>query len=136
MALCASRTTKAPVLLEPAPLPLDEPLMDRPYYTRHLLIGCLYLGVVSLAWILSGDTFYRSAWLVLFMLCSTLLYPCARYLVQTSAERLTRPGFWRRGYFIEDVNSPGLHALFSFLCMLFAIPLGAAYLLFRLARRH
>lgn len=114
---------------------IDENPMDRQYYTRHLLTGCLYLMAVSIAWSASGDAFYTSPWLVAFMVLSTLLYPCARYLLQASAYRVTRPAFWTRGFFVEDVNSPGLHALFSFLCMLFAIPLGAAYLLFRLTRK-
>ena len=106
--------------------------MDRKYYTKHLLIGCIYLIAVSITWAASGDTFYESHWLVAFMVLSTLFYPCARYLVQANAYRVTGPEFWARGYFAEDVNSPGLRALFSFLCMLFAIPLGMAYVLFRL----
>lgn len=109
--------------------------MDRQYYTHHLLIGCIYLIAVSIAWSASGDAFYESHWLVAFMVSSTLLYPCARYLVQSSAYRVSSPTLWTRGFFVEDANSPGLRALFSFLCMLFAIPLGVAYVLFRLTRK-
>lgn len=109
--------------------------MDRKYYIHHLLIGCIYLVAVSIAWSASGDAFYESHWLVAFMVLSTLCYPCARSLVQASAYRVTGPAFWTRGYFVEDVNSPSLRALFSFLCMLFAIPLGVAYVLFRLMRK-
>ncbi|QXH53510.1 hypothetical protein KSS94_10515 [Pseudomonas fakonensis] len=109
--------------------------MDRKYYIHHLLIGCVYLITVSIAWAYSGDAFYESHWLVAFMVLSTLLYPCARYFVQASAYRVTGPTFWTRGYFVEDVNSPSLRALFSVLCILLAIPLGMAYLLFRLVRK-
>ncbi|MBC3435870.1 hypothetical protein HU735_10640 [Pseudomonas sp. BW16M2] len=106
--------------------------MDRQYFTRHLAMACLYLLAVSIAWSASGDAFYQSPGWVLFMVLSTLLYPFARYLVQACAYRLAGRRIWTRGFFSEDVNSPGLNALLSFLCMLFAIPLGTAYLLYRL----
>lgn len=109
--------------------------MDRQYYTHNLLIGCIYMIAVCIAWSVSGDPFYESHWLVAFMVLSTLFYPCARYLIQAGAHRVASPAFWARGFFVEDVNSPGLRALFSFLCILFAIPLGVTYVLFRATRR-
>jgi hypothetical protein len=128
-------TQEAPVPIGTGARWIDENPMNRQYYTHHLLIGCIYLIAVSIAWSANGDAFYESPWLVAFMVLSTLFYPCARYLVQASAYRVTGPTFWTRGFFIEDANSPGLRALFSVLCILLAIPLGVAYVLFRLSRK-
>ncbi|NNB42282.1 colicin E1 family microcin immunity protein [Pseudomonas chlororaphis] len=109
--------------------------MDKKYFIKHLLKGCLYLVAVCIAWYVIGDEDLNEPWLLVFMILSTLLYPFSRYLLQESAYRVTNREFWKKGFFIEDVNSPRINALFSFFCMVFAIPLGASYLVYQYCKK-
>jgi hypothetical protein len=110
--------------------------MDKSYFIKHLFFGVLYLAVVSAAWFLNDDLFYRNSLWVIFMALSTLLYPFSRYFIQATAYRFRAPVFWKKALLVRYGPTTGIDALFSFACMMLAIPLGGSYFIYLIHKRR
>lgn len=110
--------------------------MERRYYVRHLVLGCIYVGVVGLCSYAVGDSFHETPVFFTWMAISTLAYPCARYLVQVGAYRLTGSRFWTRTLPRLDSNYSASEPLLIFFCLVFALPLAILYLLLVISRKR
>ncbi|KPG94810.1 hypothetical protein AEQ67_21925 [Pseudomonas sp. RIT-PI-q] len=103
--------------------------MDKKYLIKHWLAGVAYLITAIVAFYIGDALFYKNIGLVISMVLSTLLYPISRYLITATAYKLTGPELWKKGFFVKgDVS--GVNALFAFICIVLAIPLGGCYLIY------
>lgn len=74
--------------------------MDKTYFLKNLLKGCLYFVAVCITQY-TRDEDLSEPWLWVFMLPSALLYPFSRYLLQESAYRVTNREFWKRDFLLR-----------------------------------
>ena len=109
--------------------------MELRYYVRHLVLGCISVGIAGLYSYAVGDSFHESPVFFSWMAISTLCYPCARYLVQVGAYRISGSKFWTDTLPSLDSNYSASEPLLIFFCLLFALPLGLLYLLFEMSKK-
>lgn len=105
--------------------------MSTAYFLKNLAIaaGLLILGLS--VWFYKDPVTqdihygYLSA-----ALLSTLLFPLSKKLIESFFLTFTTRSFWTTGLFTESPGKNGLYVMYYIVCMLLAIPVAGAYLMY------
>ena len=88
--------------------------MNRKYYFNNMWWGWVTGGyMLYMSW--DYDFKYRLLfWCI--SLCGMVLYPVAKWYIEDTALKFTRPDFWNSGFFADTPGKMGLVSLFRILC--------------------
>ncbi|OFS10272.1 hypothetical protein HMPREF3091_10805 [Hafnia sp. HMSC23F03] len=109
--------------------------MNLKVYIKNFTYGLFGVAILLVVWFFiypiddSRENFLYS----LFLGVSLFLYPFSRCFIQNLACKVINKKTW--GFIIgNDISTPKLEALFSFICLMLAIPLGGIYALYFLLK--
>lgn len=109
--------------------------MNLKVYVKYFTYGLFGVAILLVVWFFiypiddSNANFLYS----LFLVVSLFLYPFSRCFIQNLACKIVNRKVW--GLIIgNDISTPRLEALFSFICLMLAIPFGGGYALYLLLR--
>lgn len=97
-------------------------------YALALLLYAILLGGAIYDEMIVGNT---GVYYVIALTLSLLLFPFSRFCIEKIALLFSTKKFWTTGFFQETVGKNGLWAIFYMFCFAAAIPLGGAYLVYR-----
>lgn len=110
--------------------------MDRKVYFKNFIYGLFGGTILLLGWFVLDpiDDKDKNIAFALFITFDLILYPFSKVFIQKIAYLLLKKELWMkiRG---NDISTPKLDALFSFICMMVAIPVGGCYAIYLLIRR-
>ncbi|EOO6841378.1 colicin transporter [Escherichia coli] len=107
--------------------------MNRKYYFNNMWWG----------WFMGGYTLYMSwdyefKYRLLFWcisLCGMVLYTVARWCIENTALKFTRPDFWNSGFFADTPGKMGLLAVYTGTVFILSLPLTLIYILSVIIKR-
>ena len=68
-------------------------------------------------------------------LCGMVLYPVAKWYIEDTALKFTRPDFWNSGFFADTPGKMGLLAVYTGTVFLLSLPLSMIYILSVIIKR-
>lgn len=107
--------------------------MNRKYYLNNMWWG----------WFMGGYTLYMSwdyefKYRLLFWcisLCGMVLYPVARWCIENTVLKFTRPHFWNSVFFADTPGKMGLLAVYTGTVFILSLPLSLIYILSVIIKR-
>lgn len=100
--------------------------------TQLIVIDYYYHAVVMLSW--DYDFKYRLLfWCI--SLCGMVLYPVAKWYIEDTALKFTRPDFWNSGFFTDTPGKMGLLAVYTGTVFILSLPLSMIYILSVIIKR-
>lgn len=108
--------------------------MTKKYYINNMFWGFFILTIhIILSWeeLRLGDGLL---WLLMSII-NAILYPFAKWAVESIFLKFTTREFWNKGWFIDTPGKKGLLALYSIIVFIFAIPISMLYIIATLVKR-
>lgn len=107
--------------------------MNRKYYFNNMWWGWVTGGyMLYMSW--DYDFKYRLLfWCI--SLCGMVLYPVAKWYIEDTALKFTRPDFWNSGFFADTPGKMGLLAVYTGTVFLLSLPLSMIYILSVIIKR-
>ena len=101
--------------------------MNRKYYFNNMWWGWVTGGyMLYMSW--DYDFKYRLLfWCI--SLCGMVLYPVAKWYIEDTALKFTRPDFWNSGFFADTPGKMGLLAVYTGTVFILSLPLSMIYIL-------
>ncbi|EKK5446817.1 TPA: colicin transporter, partial [Escherichia coli] len=95
--------------------------MNRKYYFNNMWWGWVTGGyMLYMSW--DYDFKYRLLfWCI--SLCGMVLYPVAKWYIEDTALKFTRPDFWNSGFFTDTPGKMGLLAVYTGTVFILSLPL-------------
>lgn len=109
--------------------------MNKKFYIKNITMALFYLVVtmvINFSLYKMNDVIFNRITFYLFI--SVPLYPFSKKIIQNIAYLFLKEKTWRK-IIGDDISTPKLDALFSFICMMVAIPVGGGYSIYLLMRR-
>ncbi|MEQ5178553.1 MULTISPECIES: colicin E1 family microcin immunity protein [Proteus] len=109
--------------------------MTKKYYINNMFWGWIY-GALCIYFIFDYDI-KEYKWLLLFIISviGIILYPVAKFAVETFFLKFTTKEFWNKGLFMNTAGKSGLLAIYGGAVFLMAIPITLVFILGVLIRR-
>lgn len=94
--------------------------MNRKYYFNNMWWGWVTGGyMLYMSW--DYDFKYRLLfWCI--SLCGMVLYPVAKWYIEDTALKFTRPDFWNSGFFTDTPGKMGLLAVYTGTVFILSLP--------------
>ena len=107
--------------------------MNRKYYFNNMWWGWVTGGyMLYMSW--DYDFKYRLLfWCI--SLCGMVLYPVAKWYIEDTALKFTRPDFWNSGFFADTPGKMGLLAVYTGTVFILSLPLSMIYILSVIIKR-
>ncbi|EKA4220619.1 TPA: colicin transporter [Escherichia coli] len=107
--------------------------MNRKYYFNNTWWGWVTGGyMLYMSW--DYDFKYRLLfWCI--SLCGMVLYPVAKWYIEDTALKFTRPDFWNSGFFTDTPGKMGLLAVYTGTVFILSLPLSMIYILSVIIKR-
>lgn len=107
--------------------------LNRKYYFNNMWWGWVTGGyMLYMSW--DYDFKYRLLfWCI--SLCGMVLYPVAKWYIEDTALKFTRPDFWNSGFFADTPGKMGLLAVYTGTVFILSLPLSMIYILSVIIKR-
>ena len=109
--------------------------MSKEYFFKQLVEGGFYSVIVVFVWSTEDYRWGECLDFALMIFLSTLMYPMSKYTIQSLAYRVFKPLTWRKILGLQFDSMHSVQVLFAFFCLVFAIPIGSVYCVFRFCKR-
>lgn len=105
-------------------------------YLKNIITGSFGSAILLVVWFFIDpiEDHDMNMCFLLFVVFSLLLYPFSRFFILKIASLFLKDETWK-ALIGDDISTPKLEALFSFCCMMVAIPVGGCCLMFFLIKR-
>ena len=107
--------------------------MTKSYYIKNAALGMLLFFITAIIMRDATIDISQNSRLIFLAVCG-ILFPSAKFTIESFALKFTSKTFWTTGFFENDTGMQGIKAIYFLICFTLAIPLSIIFFIMMLSK--